>query len=127
LEGSEARWTKFGGGKAAWVSVLKHLWFIFSLVQYNLVLEDLLQKQYGEASDGEEARGCPCPTTPQGAARSRVGTSALEARLGSGSAAGLLWQHHPGVSAAPLRPLVTVASNLPLELGYLKEAGGLAC
>lgn len=49
-------WVKSAGGEAVWVTILKHCWFFF-LIQYNLVLEELLQEQYGRASGGGEARG----------------------------------------------------------------------
>lgn len=50
-------WVKSAGGEAVWVTILKHCCFFFFLIQYNLVLEELLQERYGRASGGGEARG----------------------------------------------------------------------
>lgn len=49
-------WVKSDGGEAVWVTTLKHCWFFF-LIQYNFVLEELLQEQYSGVSGGDEASG----------------------------------------------------------------------
>lgn len=56
-------WVKFDGGEANDVGYCFKILLVcclfvwFFLIQYNLVLEELLQEQHGGASDGDEAHG----------------------------------------------------------------------